>query len=331
MRGGDAPGWCRIGWHLGGVLGSFLLLALAVPGPVWSQDPPAPAPESLRVGEGSLVRHQVVALGRDLVVAGEVQSDVAALEGSVEVTGRVAGDLIVLGGDVRLAPGAEVGGDIFVLGGTIQAHPGAVAGGRMVAYPTASRAWLTLLEGPSLGMPATSSLVLGAKLALLVAWLLWTLILFATSGREVMATAVSVVQEPFRNFFTGLTAVLALVLTALAAAALAPPLLALPLLVLVGLLALVVKLWGMVAVFYALGEGLLRPLRRGTMNPLHAATAGLLFLGGIKLVPWVGVWVWTVATLIGVGAALATKLGRREPWFAPVPDSPGLPVASPYP
>ena len=38
-------------------------------------------------------------------------------------------------------------------------------------------------------------------------------------------------------------------------------------------------------------------------------------MGIVKFLPLVGVWTWTVATLIGIGAALSTKFGRREPWF----------------
>jgi hypothetical protein len=40
-----------------------------------------------------------------------------------------------------------------------------------------------------------------------------------------------------------------------------------------------------------------------------------LVLGAIKFLPWFGVLAWSTATLIGVGAALSTKFGRREPWF----------------
>jgi hypothetical protein len=38
-------------------------------------------------------------------------------------------------------------------------------------------------------------------------------------------------------------------------------------------------------------------------------------LGAIKFLPWLGVLAWYAVTLIGVGAALSTKFGRREPWF----------------
>ena len=88
-----------------------------------------------------------------------------------------------------------------------------------------------------------------------------------------------------------------------------------PLLVLLVLLGMVLKLWGMVAVFYALGDWVSRNLLKRRFRPLNAATVGLLVLGLIKFLPWFGVMAWTAATLIGVGAALSTKFGRREPWF----------------
>jgi len=271
---------------------------------------------ALRLEKGSLSRNQLVAMGKDIVVAGEALSDVAALEGSVEITGRVAGDVVVLGGDARLGPEARVGGDIFVLGGTIQASPGAHTAGRMVSYPTASSAMVTLVEGPSFGLGFTSPLVVGTKLALLAAWAALLLLLFAATGRQLLETADGVRREPFRSFFTGLTGVLALLLTALFVSAFTGGLVGVPLLVLFVLLALILKLWGMVAVFYALGDWLARRLlHRPRMRPLNAATIGLLVLGILKFLPYVGTWVWTAATLIGIGAALSTKFGRQEPWF----------------
>ena len=291
------------------------LLLLAPASGRASEDPTEADPVALRLERGSLARRQVVALGRDLLVEGEALSDVVAVDGDVTVTGVVAGDVIVLGGDARVAGGARVDGDVFVLGGEVAAAPGATLAGRTVAYPSISRAWLTLLEGPSLGLPATSPLVMGAKLALLCGWLALALLLFATSGREVMATSESVAVEPFHNFLVGLTAVLSLVLTALLLSSLAAGLVAVPLLFLVVLIAVLLKLWGMVAVFHALGDWLSRRLLGGRLVPLSAATVGLLLLGLVKLVPWLGIWAWTVATFIGVGAALSTKLGRREPWM----------------
>ncbi len=274
------------------------------------------AESALVIEADSLAARQVIALGRDLVVRGTVTSDGAVIGADALVTGEVRGDLIVLGGNARLGPAARVGGDVFVLGGRLDTDRGARIDGRSVSYPTIGSAWLTLLEGPSLGLSPVSPIVLGAKLALLAGWVALTLLLFAVSGGGVLSTSRSVGEEPFRNFFVGLTGVLAAFLTALLFAALAATLAGAPMLVLVVLVALLLKLWGMTAVFHALGAWVLERLGK-RLTPLNAALVGLLILGTIKLIPYVGTWCWTVATFIGVGAALTTKFGRREPWFEP--------------
>jgi cytoskeletal protein CcmA (bactofilin family) len=288
-----------------------LLLAATAPASYSAVEAPA-----LHITRGSVTRRQVVALGRDLLVDGTALSDVAALDGSVRVTGTVEGDVIVLGGDAFLEPTSNVAGDIFVLGGVLTIQPGAVIEGRCVSYPTAPQAWLVLLEGPSLGLPASA--VLATKLGLLAAWLATLLLLFATGRAAVLRTAASVRREPFRNFLLGLTGVAALMLTVLFLSAITAPLLGIPLLVLLAVVAMVLKLWGMVAVFHASGDWVLARLRRQVpvrLSDLARATLGLAVLGSIKLLPWVGLWVWTVATFVAVGAALATRLGMHDVWL----------------
>ncbi len=282
------------------------------------RDAAAPA---YHLQRGSLARSRIVALGRDLVLDGHAQSHAVVIHGSARVAGRVEGDLIVLGGAAELGPTAQILGDVFVLGGNVQVAPGAILGGRSVAYPDASSAWLTLIEGPALGLSAASPTVIGAKLALLAFWALLALFLFAISRRELLLTAESVRCEPFRNFLLGLTGVLAMVLTALLFSAFSGALLGVPLLVLVAVVALVLRFWGMVAVFHALGGWISKQFKIKRPLPLVAATYGLLALGVVKFIPWIGIWTWTAATFIGVGAALSTKLGRREAWLATVGSS----------
>ena len=276
---------------------------------------------ALVISAGSIARREVVALGRDLEVAGEALATVASVNGSVRVSGSVSGDVIVLGGSAVLERSARVLGDVFVLGGRIETRAGAEIGGRSVSYPTLGAAWLILLEGPSLGLASTSRVVIGAKLALLAAWLGWSVLLFATTGRELLSASEAVRNQPFRCFVTGLTGVLALFLTALLMSSLAAAVIGVPLLFLVIGVAMVLKLWGLVAVFHAAGRAIAQLIRARRWNPLNYAVAGLLLLGALKLVPYLGTWIWTGASLIAVGAALLTKLGRREPWIQPsVPD-----------
>jgi len=269
---------------------------------------------AVEVREGSTARDQVVAIGRDVVIAGSTLTDVAAVNGSARISGQVGGDVIVLGGDAHLEGTAKVTGDVFVLGGVIELADGAMIDGRTVSYSSVGAAWLTLVEGPSIGLSPISPIVLAAKFALLMSWMLLVVLLFAMSGRQMLSTSQGVTEAPFRNFFVGLSGVLTFVLTSVLLSALNVSVLAAPLLFLLVLAALVLKLWGMVAVFCALGVWLSQRVSR-RVTPLNAAVVGLLVLGACKFIPWLGVLVWTIATFIGVGAALTTKLGRREAWF----------------
>jgi hypothetical protein len=279
----------------------------------------ADTPERVRpaivVEQGSYARQQVVAIGRDLEVRGEAESDVAAIGGSIRVFGRVKGDVVAMGGDCELLAGAQIGGDVFVLGGNLIIEEGVEIGGRSVSYPTVSSAWLTLMEGPSLGLASSSRVVIGAKLALLAAWLALTLVLLATSGRQILSTSDQIRIEPARDFVVGVTGVLALFMTALLFSAFAAAVVGLPLLILVLLLLLMLKLWGMVAVFHVVGAWVTSRVLKRRVQPLNSALVGLLILGCLKLIPWVGIWIWTIASLVGVGASLVTKFGRQEPWF----------------
>jgi len=295
---------------------AFLLLPLCAPhfASVAGAVEPAAQP-GLRLEAGSVARQPIVAVGRGVEIDGEALSSVTALNGSVTVAGVVRGDVTVLGGDLILAPTAAIEGDALVLGGRLVAAGGARLQGRAVAYPTVSRAWLTLLEGPSLGLGSTSALVLGAKLGLVAAWLALTLLLFASAGRPLVRTSEEVRLEPLRCFAAGLVGLATIVLTALFLSAFLPTLLGVPLLVLVALFALVLKLWGMVAIFHSFGRFCVARIARRRIVQLHAAVLGLSLLGLIKLVPMAGVWVWTAATLIGMGATLRSKFGRYEPWF----------------
>ena len=269
----------------------------------------------LRLEAGSVARQPIVAVGRGVEVDGEALAGVTALNGSVTITGTVRGDVTVLGGDLFLSATAAIEGDALVLGGRLVAAGGSRLSGRAVAYPTVSRAWLTLLEGPSLGLGATSPLVLGAKLGLIAAWLALTLLLFASAGRSLVRTSDEVRHEPLRCFAAGLVGLATIVISALFLSAFLPTLLGVPLLVLVALFALVLKLWGMVAIFHCLGKFCVSWIVRRRVVQLHAAVFGLSLIGLVKLVPMAGVWVWTAATLIGMGATLRSKFGRFEPWF----------------
>ena len=288
------------------------LLALLVVGAASAAE--AGRPSAIELERGSVVRQQLVALGRDLVIDGEAQRGAAVLNGEARISGRIAGDLVVLGGDARLAETAVIEGDVFVFGGEVESA-GATIGGRTVAYPGAPSTWLVLMEGPALGLSALSPVVIGAKLALLAAWMATAVVLLLAVRQPILSTAESVGTEPLRNFAVGLTAALAGVLTVVFFSAFAAAVVGVPMLLLLAVFAIVLKLWGTVAVFHSFGHWLLARSSRAKPLPIAAVLAGLAVLGMVKMVPYLGTWAWSAVTLVGIGATLTTKFGRREAWF----------------
>ncbi len=278
-----------------------------------------PSPRAVRpaveVEPGAVAGDQVMAVGRNLEVRGEVRSDAVVLNGDALVDGAVEGDVIVLGGDVVLGDGARVRGDVFVLGGQVAAAAGARVEGRTVAWPRAPSSLLVLAEGPVVERPAPFGAAAALQLALLFAWLLVTLALLPGFETALVTTAANVVERPFRSFFVGLVAALAVAILFAVLIATAPMLVGAPLLAVCGAAIVACKIWGTVAVFLAVGLRLL-PERLGLKGrPLAAALAGLAALGVVRMLPWVGGWTWAIVTCVGIGGAVASGMGRRDPWF----------------
>jgi hypothetical protein len=158
-------------------------------------------------------------------------------------------------------------------------------------------------------------------LSLLLAWMIAAIVVTLISAREVRYSSVELRASALHCFALGLVALTSFVLTAIALSYL-PNVIGVPLLIALGVFAIVAKIYGAIAVFHAVGtmiagarsrEALER--RRWLRGDLAMVLVGVLLLGALRLIPVVGTVIWAVASVFGVGTALATKFGRREPWF----------------
>ena len=158
-------------------------------------------------------------------------------------------------------------------------------------------------------------------LSLCLAWLIAAIVVTLMSAREVRYSSVELRASALHCFALGLVAITSFVLTAIALNYL-PSVIGLPLLIALGVFAIVAKIYGAIAVFHALGtmiagarsrQALDR--RRWLRGDLAMVLVGVLVLGALRLIPVVGTLIWAGASVFGIGVALATKFGRREPWF----------------
>ena len=231
-----------------------------------------------------------------------------ALFQSIEVNDVVDGDLLVLGGDVTFTGAGRVNGNVIYAGGKLINSEGRIAG---QAYPLAS------VEGAAASMTRFAVIV-----SLLLVWLIASVVVTLASGREVRLSSVEVRASSLHCFVLGLVAFTSFVLTAIMFSYLVPYLIGIPLLAALGVFAILTKIYGMIAVFHTIGTLVAGSRTREQLasrtwmrGDVAMVVIGVLILGAIRLIPVIGTIVWSGASIFGIGVALATKFGRREPWF----------------
>jgi hypothetical protein len=158
--------------------------------------------------------------------------------------------------------------------------------------------------------------------ALLAVWMFAAVVLTLLSGREIRYSSVELRASALHCFALGLVAVTSLVLTAIVFSYLIPYHVGVPLLFALGVFAILTKLYGTIAVFHAVGTLIAGSRTRDQLagrqwlrGDLVMVVIGVVILGAIRLIPIVGLIVWSLTSVFGIGTALATKFGRREPWF----------------
>jgi hypothetical protein len=237
-----------------------------------------------------------------------VDGSVQIYGGDLTIATRITGDVLAIGGNVHFAPGGEVDGDLVYSGGEIPESRTRVHGR---IYPLAS------LEGAAASLQKTA-----VQLSLLLGWLIaaigWTFF----SGREVRFSSGEIRTNTAHSLLVGLVAMTSFVLSAVVFSMLVPFLVGIPLLAALGVFALLTKIYGMIAVFHAVGTVLVGPkrheqlaTRRWFRGDLAMIVVGVLVLGALRMIPGVGTILWSIASIIGVGVALTTRFGKREPWF----------------
>jgi len=240
----------------------------------------------------------------DKPVAGTVQ----VYGGNHVIRDVIAGDLLVIGGTVTFTGRGRVDGNLIHAASTIRNEDGHVGG---KVYPLAS------LEGAAVSMTKNAIVA-----SLLLVWLIVAVVITLMSGREIRFSSTEVRSSALHCFVLGLVALTSFVLTAIAFSYLVPYVVGIPLLAALAVFAILTKVYGMIAVFHAVGTAIAGSRSRDQLarrkwlrGDLAMVVIGVLLLGAIRMIPVVGTIVWGLASIFGVGTALATKFGRREPWF----------------
>ncbi len=251
----------------------------------------------------------LVLFARPARIDGQVEGSLAAVAAPVTLSGTVNRDVIVFGADAVIEGPAQVGGDVLVVGGSIHfvsgATPGAVRG-RILTLSALETAFLTELETSPLGVSAAPALLTALRLILLTGWLAAALALLLLRPRWIFRAADSLGKRLAVIVLAGLLCVLSALLLASACFLLAPGVPGLLVALLLGSLLFAAKVFGLAAVFLAVGRLLVGRARRGSLffGEPAAMAAGLLALGILSLVPAAGPFIWGVASVAGIGVTV---------------------------
>jgi nitrate reductase NapE component len=285
-------------------------------------------------------------LGADEVVSG----DMVVIGGDARVDGEVEGDMVVIGGSGRLGPRAHIRRDVVIVGGTLDKHPTAIIGGKlseigiggMIGVPFTERwfrrgGWSGWRDG---FFPVARFAGTLARVGLLV---LLTAVVLLIARVPVDQIADRVAAEPVKSWAVGFLAeilfvpVLVLTIVVLAVSIIGIPLL---LLVPVALVAAIIAfLVGFTGVAYHIGrllQGRVEQLRdrpyAATFLGIAAILSPLLLARLIGLTGDLGFFVWPlvaigvcleyVAWTTGIGAAALVKFARPS---APPATAPHVP------
>lgn len=249
------------------------------------------------------------AFARNIEIEKPVAGRVVAVLSDVRIASRVSGDVVVWGGTVTFSPSGFVEGNLSVFGGGVNVPEGKPLPVRgMVSTPgTLLRLYLDEMHRSPWQERSQGLLFRGLRLLALSVWLAVSLALLFCFASPFARAAASADTHWSSTLLAGALGVLSLLLATIAALALLPPALSIPVAILLGLVAVAAKVFGMGALFLLLGQKLVRsvaPAKRPA-----ALAAGLALLGAVSLLPFIGSVVWSAASVVAVGIAFLTRFG----------------------
>jgi hypothetical protein len=258
----------------------------------------------VRIADDHEWRAPLLVVRGPVLIDGTADAPVIVIGGDIRVSGRAGDDLIALLGSVAVGPSASAAGNAIAVGGDVSVAPsasvaGSVIGSRMVrsadGSPGQESSPMFVVSRLRLaGMTVSALLLLGLAVLTLLPWP--ALVTTATARRCRMSSVV--------------LGVATLVLAPLLIAPLAVSLAGLPLALLLTLGLIGLWMLGVVSTAVRLGHRLLS-LSGRPHSMLTATLTGLICLGLLPALPFVGSIALLLAGCVGLGAALVALWDRE--------------------
>jgi hypothetical protein len=252
----------------------------------------------------------IIRFGGDVIVpAKKVLENALAIGGdiTIEEGARVTQTAIAIGGDVILAKNARVDGDAYAVGGDIVRAEGATIGGASRTFTEQGR-W-GMHGSRRRGSDGFLFFYISSAASHLLIVLLSAIVgvsILRWRPNFLLNLAETLRQRPLQCLLWGLVGAIAAILLTIF---LAVSLIGIPLLPLVGLGVVIVVLLGTLGVALWIGK---RTWTKPGHTPIQQFLMGVLILGLIGLIPWLGGLILSVANLVGLGSILSWLSNRQQ-------------------
>lgn len=288
------------------------LLALAGPGRLAGQT----ESKDIIVGPGE-AQEKIFCIGGNVVVEGTVLMDVVVIGGHITVSGEVKGSVVGFGSDIRIGSKAVIGKDMAALGGRLEKEPGCVIRGETIYIQTARLGDEFLRKGPlsNLARLKFSPFFMFIKLARIFLWLIAAVLAAALMPRQIEHASSAIRTSFWPVFWTGCLGIVMFSALVLLAALLSIILIGIPILIAAGAVGMIIKLFGQMAVFHALGLAILNTAGKKNAGILAVMLTGLAVVGVAGFIPIFSMLVSLGTAIVAWGAAIRTRFGTMDNWF----------------
>jgi hypothetical protein len=282
-----------------------------------------PGGNVLRIGrnynlkQGDSVR-EVVVISNGATIEGVVYQNVVVVLGTVTIarTAVIEGSLAVIGGSATIQPGAKIGQDLVVVAGSLDAPREFQAGGQHIVIGTAGLGERVRGLVPWL----TEGLLLGRLIVPRLEWVwvvlavifLMSLVVTLVLKEAIRNCADAIAKRPLGTFLMGLLVLLLIGPVSVILAASVIGIAVLPFLFCALVIAWII---GKIAVKVRIGDSIMGPQAIGSRSDLiRSFVVGFAVVGLAYMVPVLGIIVWAVVGVSGLGAATTAFTGayRRE-------------------
>ena len=297
----------------------FALLALLVAAPL-----AFPARAHAEIGSNKDIRvapgetqDKIFSLGGHVLIEGSVREDVFVIGGSITISGEAGQSVVGIGSHIIVKSTAKIGEDLAALGGTLEKEPGCTIGGDTIYFQTRELGDKLFKDGVFQGLFSLSLIpvIIVIKLVIIFLWLIAAAVGVALFPKPIAFAAGEIRKHFWPALGTGVVAIIVFTMLVFMAALLSFVLIGIPIALALAVAGFVIKVFGRLAVFYLLGEGLLKALGSKKAAAMGAVLLGLLVFSLATFVPVLGFFFGLVMNAVGWGIAIRTKFGSRENWF----------------